>query len=154
MKVKSLFRFAHISDLHFSRLSFGPSQFFSKRWVGNLNLILNRKKKFDQTHLYTLIPLFQNLQINGVFITGDLTSTSHNSEFEMAKKFVDTLKEAGLKVFLIPGNHDHYTRKAFRDLIFYRYFNSVQHTDDPMSFFQLKDDKVSATFLGQNWWLL
>lgn len=153
MQGKYLFRFAHISDLHFSCLFFSPLQFFSKRWIGNFNLLINRKKKFNPAHLYTLIPLFQELQLDGVLLTGDLTTTSHAREFEMAKKFVDALIKAGLNVFLIPGNHDHYTRSAYKKRQFYSYFNPV-HAKDPMSFFKLQDDKVSVIHLGKNWWLL
>jgi DNA repair exonuclease SbcCD nuclease subunit len=154
MQDKSIFRFAHISDLHFSRIFFNPAQFFSKRWIGNLNLLLNRKKNFNHADLYTLIPLFQELQVDTVLLTGDLTTTSHYKEFEMAKKYVDALAEAGLKVFLIPGNHDHYTRAAYQNLEFYRYFNSTFRSSDPLSFFSLKEDKIAATYLGKEWWLM
>lgn len=154
MKVKSLFRFAHISDLHFSSFFFTPTQFLSKRWVGNLNLLLNRNKTFDHKSLYTLIPLFQELNIDAVLLTGDLTTTSHAVEFEMAKRFIDALREAHIQVFLIPGNHDHYTRSAYEKQDFYRYFNIVHRSDDVHSFFKLKEDKVCATHLGKQWWLI
>lgn len=154
MKAKHLFRFAHISDLHFSQLFLGPGQFFSKRWIGNLNLLLNRKKQFDHEALYALIPLFQELKVDGVVLTGDLTTTSHQEEFNLAKKYIDALTAAGLKVFLIPGNHDHYTRKAYRTLEFYRHFGTVHRPEDPLSFFKLQEDKVCATHLGKEWWLL
>jgi len=153
MQVKSLFRFAHISDLHFSRISYNPTQFFSKRWVGNLNLLLNRKKHFHHAHLQTLIPLFQELKVDAVLVTGDLTTTSQKHEFDMAKTFISSLTEAHLKTFIIPGNHDHYTRDAYQNLEFYRHFDNVYRSDDPMSFFKLKEDKVSAAHLGKDWWL-
>jgi 3',5'-cyclic AMP phosphodiesterase CpdA len=153
MQEKTLFRFAHISDLHFSRIFFNPAQFLSKRWVGNLNLLLNRKKNFCPEYAYALIPLFQELKIDGVLLTGDLTSTSHVKEFEMAKKYIDALIAANLKVYLIPGNHDQYTQEAFRKRTFYRYFNTVHHANDPLSFFKLEEDKISAMHLGKNWWL-
>lgn len=154
MKVNSLFRFAHISDLHFSRLFFGLGQFLSKRWIGNFNLMVNRKKQFDHNALYALIPLFQELKVDAVLLTGDLTTTAHDEEFALAKKYVDALLNAGLKVFAVPGNHDHYTRTAYRNLDFYRYFQHLHHSDDPHSFFKLKDDKISATHLGKEWWIV
>jgi 3',5'-cyclic AMP phosphodiesterase CpdA len=154
MNVKSLFRFAHISDLHFSSLFFTPTQFFSKRWVGNLNLLLNRKKNFEHKSLYSLIPLFQELKVDAVLLTGDLTTTSHEVEFEMAKQFIDALESAKLRVFCIPGNHDHYTRSAYRNQHFYRYFNIMHHASDAKSFFKLKEDKVCVTHLGKQWWLI
>lgn len=154
MKAKSLFRFAHISDLHFSSIFFTPTQFLSKRWVGNLNLLLNRKKTFDHQALYALIPLFQELEIDAVLLAGDLTTTSHEVEFEMAKQFIDAVKEAGIQVFLVPGNHDHYTRSAYNNQHFYRYFNILHGSEDGQSFFKLKEDKVCATHLGKQWWLI
>ena len=63
------------------------------------------------------------------------------------------MQDAGLKVILIPGNHDHYTRMAYQNLDFYRHFENINHSDDPMSFFKLKEDKVSAMHLGKDWWL-
>ena len=154
MHPKPLFRFAHISDLHFSRLLLSPAQFFSKPWVGNLNLLINRKKKFSSSHLYTLIPLFQELKVDAVLVTGDLTTTSHDKEFEMAKKYVDAFAKVGIRVFLVPGNHDHYTRRAYRNREFYRYFDTVfRSMDDPLSFFSLKEDKIATTHLGNGWWL-
>lgn len=136
-------RLAHISDLHFSHLSFHPGQFFSKRWIGNLNLLINRKKVFAHNSLYTLIPLFQELNVDGVLLTGDLTTTSHPKEFRQAKHFVDALTEAGLKVYLIPGNHDHYTCAAYKRLDFYQHFD-FSGFEDPLHNYKLKEDKVTA----------
>ena len=139
-------RLAHISDLHFSHLSFHPRHFFSKRWVGTLNLFLNRKKAFAHEPLYALIPFLQELKVEGVLITGDLTTTSHPKEFTQARAFVDALEQAGLIVYLIPGNHDNYTRSAYKRLDFYRYFS--------LPSFDLKRKKVAAAPLTDGWWLI
>src|SRR5579871_4764227 len=108
-----LFRFAHISDLHFSNITFNPAQFLSKRWIGNGNLIFSRKHVFCSNHLPELATFFKELNIDAVLITGDLSSTSLHSEFARGKAFIDSLKQH-FKVFTLPGNHDHYTKRAYK----------------------------------------
>lgn len=148
---KTLFRLAHISDLHFSKLTWEPSQLFSKRWLGNLNVLFSRKKAFDADNLTTLFPVFHEKKINTVLITGDLSSTSHKEEFALAKQFVDNLKREGFKVFTLPGNHDHYTRNAYKTKLFYNFFDSQYDTHSEVT---LKNDGVTTTRLGENWWLV
>ncbi len=147
----SILRCAHISDLHFSKTTLNPSQFFSKRWIGNLNLILSRKRQYTPENLQALIHTFKDLGITHVFITGDLSSTSLESEFSEAQAFVASLKKEGMQVFTIPGNHDQYTKQAYRDQLFYEFFDS-RFSDDSSS--NLKKDKVSARYLGQKWWVV
>jgi 3',5'-cyclic AMP phosphodiesterase CpdA len=148
---KPLFRLAHISDLHFSRLSWNPSQFLSKRWIGNLNLALARKHTFDAEGLGSLSPVFHEHKVDAVLITGDLTSTSQTREFILAKQFIENLQSEKFKVFTLPGNHDHYTKKAYQEKLFYQFFNAAY---DPASSFNLKDDGLTLTHLGHSWWLI
>ncbi len=41
-----------------------------------------------------------------VVVSGDLTQRAKISEFEAAKAFIDALKNCGMRVLVIPGNHD------------------------------------------------
>ncbi len=120
----TLFRFAHISDLHFFKLQWNPLQFFSKRWLGNLNLLFHRKNALVPDGLTTLFPVFHEKKVDAVLITGDLTTTTHEDELLLAKRFVDCLKAENFKVFTLPGNHDQYTKKAFREKTFYQFFDA------------------------------
>jgi len=144
-------RFAHISDLHFGSFSLNPFQFFSKRFAGNFNYLLKRKKEFAYDRLIDLIDLFKEKGITHVIITGDLSVTARNLEFTMAKRFVDLLKKNGLSVFTIPGNHDHYTKRSYRKKSFYRFFNSQYDKECPWN---LKEHKVTYTPLADGLWLL
>ena len=108
MTENSLLRFAHISDLHFACPPFGPLQFFSKRWLGNLNYLFNRKNDFVHERLPQLIELFKAQGVTHVIISGDFSITSRRRELRMGKQFVKSLEDAGFKIFTIPGNHDHY----------------------------------------------
>lgn len=152
---KSLFRIAHISDLHFSKLTWNLSQFFCKRWIGNLNLALKRKHTFAPDTLTALFPLFYERKVDVVVITGDLTSTSHEAEFILAQQFIESLRQEGFKVFTLPGNHDHYTKRAYQQKLFYEFFNDCYASPtDSISALSLKNDGLAAAYFGHNWWLI
>lgn len=152
---KPLFRLAHISDLHFSKLTWGLSQFTSKRWLGNLNLLLKRKHTFAPDRLTNLFPLFHERKVDAVLITGDLSSTSHEAEFALAQQFIESLQQENFKVFTLPGNHDQYTKSAHKQKLFYQFFNtSYSDSKDPISSLNMKDDGLAATYFGQGWWLI
>lgn len=133
-------RLAHISDLHFGKVSLSPSQFFSKRWLGNLNLLLNRRKLFSVPQIYSLLNFFQKNSVTHVLITGDLSTTSNIVEFEAARDFVQALKRAGYPVFIIPGNHDHYTKRGYKNRLFYSFFPNQKLSDHGVDIIQLKSD--------------
>lgn len=144
-------RIAHISDLHFGSFSLSPFQFFSKRWLGNFNFLLKRKKEFAPERLNELVDLFKAQNVTHVIITGDLSVTSRRVEFTKAKKFIELLKSEGFEVFIIPGNHDHYTKLSDRRKTFYSFFDSQY---DPQCPLNLKDHRVTYTRLGDRRWLV
>ncbi|MEM8727553.1 MAG: metallophosphoesterase [Chlamydiota bacterium] len=141
-------KIAHISDLHFSRFSPNPAQFFSKRWLGNLNLLLNRAKEHLNERPFSLIPIFKEKGITDVIISGDLTTTSTEQEYKIAERFVASLKDLGMAVFTVPGNHDHYTKKAGRRKVFYESFPSPRRKP-----FSLATHGVTTLPLTEGWHL-
>ncbi len=147
----TLFRVAHISDLHFYQLSCNPIQFFSKRWIGNFNSLLTRRKDFASHPLFSLIPLFRELKIDHLIISGDLTTTSLPKEFLEAKKFIEGCANAGISVYTLPGNHDHYTHGDFKKKVFYDFLPSSFDAEEKSS---LKHDGVAFKSLGNKWWLI
>lgn len=144
-------RLAHISDLHFGSFSLSPIQFFSKRWIGNFNYLLTRKKYFAYNRLIDLIDFFKKEGVTHVIITGDFTITARRIEYKMGKRFIQLLENEGIKVFTIPGNHDHYTKRSFRKKSFYRFFSSA--FDESCSF-NLKDNCVTYSKIGDRLWLM
>ena len=145
----SSFRFAHISDIHYSKISFGASQFFSKRWIGNLNFLLRRKREFDYSLLEELIPVLVQEKIETVLISGDLSCTSLEEEFLKASSFVKALKQNGIETIILPGNHDHYTKKSYQKKTFYHFFPS-KSANSP----NLKLDQLEITKLNDSWHLI
>lgn len=137
-------RIVHLSDPHFSKITFHPSQFLSKRWMGNLNLLLFRNQAYQTKHLWHLPELFDSLEVEKVFITGDFSSTSLDAEFLEGQKFVQAFADVGLPTFTVPGNHDCYTSEAQKDKTYYSYFPSPD----------LKEKKVVCVSLGKKWWYI
>ncbi|MBI2743689.1 MAG: metallophosphoesterase [Chlamydiales bacterium] len=143
-------RIAHISDLHFGKVTLSPLQFFSKRWLGNLNLFFHRKHEYKRELLAPLAGLFKELEVDLVVISGDLTTTSLPEEFEMAVEFIRSLKKEGIEVVAIPGNHDHYTKAAYRQRLFYDYF-PAKFSDVPLN---LKEHGIAVKELKDGWFLI
>jgi 3',5'-cyclic AMP phosphodiesterase CpdA len=137
----SSFHIAHLSDLHFSKISFGPSQFFSKRFIGNFNFLLRRRREFDYRLIKEILPLLLKQNINTVLISGDVSCTSLEAEFLQASNFVKTLKEHGIETLILPGNHDNYTKKAYRTKAFYKFFPAKE----------LHEEQIMVKSLKNNW---
>ncbi|MFZ0565834.1 MAG: metallophosphoesterase [Chlamydiales bacterium] len=141
MKNVSL-RVIHISDPHFSHITYNPKQFLTKRWLGNCNLILFRQKAYQTRHLVHIPELVEQLAVEAVFITGDFSTTSIDEEFVKAKEFVKEFEKRNLPVYCLPGNHDCYTKEAERSKRFYHHFPSEG----------LKNNRIEKVELGKGWW--
>lgn len=149
--IENSLRLAHISDLHFGKVVFHPLQFFSKRWIGNINFALKRKKDFIHTRLYDLIPFFKEEKVTHLIISGDFSITSQSAEFQLAQNYLRQLQEAGLKIYAIPGNHDHYTKQAYKKKLFYNFFPEKYTEECP---YNLKDHQITYTELIPHLWLV
>lgn len=142
-----ILRLAHISDIHCYRLTLSPLQFLSKRWLGNLNCLFNRRLSFSKDPNSGLIELFARQGVDHVMVSGDLSTTSLSSEFYTVSCFLQRLRQEGMGVHVVPGNHDAYTAHAVRNKTFYRFFENEEEGD-----LSLRKDRVSCRHLGENWW--
>ncbi len=138
------YRIAHLSDPHFSQVTYSPLQFFSKRWLGNLNLLLFRKRAYHTDHLWHLPDLLRHLGVEALFVTGDFTSTSLDVEFKWGKQFIDAFKAVSIPTYFVPGNHDKYTGKAEKKELFSGFFPAPG----------LREKKVEITYLQRGWWYI
>jgi 3',5'-cyclic AMP phosphodiesterase CpdA len=136
-----MLKIAHLSDLHFSKIHLNLSIFLSKRFIGIFNLLINRRKAYCQKPLYDLPQLFKYLGVKNIFITGDLTSTSLEKEFEKAKHFIDSFDKS-CRFTIIPGNHDQYTKAAYKQGLFYKFFKNN---------FGLNDKRIEVFSLSDKW---
>ena len=142
-------RLAHISDFHFTHLTWNPFRLFSKRALGNLNWIALRRNHFFEGQLDPLPALFEELGVDLVLLGGDFSTTALREEFEKAAQFTQKIKQPWIA---IPGNHDHYTHKSSKNKDFYRFFtNPKGRISLP---FHLKEDRLEVHELGVGWKLI
>jgi len=152
LKNKSSLRIAHISDLHFSKFNFSPLQFLSKRFLGNANLLFSRGRKFKPHKLIGFADFLVDTRVDLVIVSGDFSTTAREIEFGMALDFIDEIIERKIHVLTIPGNHDHYTKRAYKRKTFFEYFdNASLHSPSPLN---LKNHGVEIKQIGQDiYWI-
>jgi len=146
-------RLAHFSDIHFFHFEKGLFQFFSKRFLGNFNYFLNRKRHFDQSLAYSVVDFLLEKKISHLVITGDYTCTSSKSEFKMMQDYIKFLKNKGFTVYTFPGNHDAYTKKADKNKTFYKYLDGLIDFKGDTDF-NLIEHRVAAYRLNEHFWLV
>ncbi|MFY7842930.1 MAG: metallophosphoesterase family protein [Rhabdochlamydiaceae bacterium] len=147
----SPFRIAHLSDLHFYEFSWNPLQYFSKRIIGATNALLFRQFDFAPHKIETLFELLGQEKIDHLILSGDLSTSSLRKEFRIAKQFLNRWCTSFDHTYIIPGNHDHYTRKAHNKKIFYDYFPDSYSDISP---YNLKNDGLNTVKLNEKWWLI
>jgi len=112
----------HITDLHFWQIIRNPLALMNKRLLGNANVIYRRRKEFHMGQAAIYGEHLASLGISECLIGGDFTSTATPGEYEMGKAFVDGLARRGMRVYVMPGNHDVYTFESHRARRFEHYF--------------------------------
>ncbi|MDF2576792.1 MAG: hypothetical protein K0S74_276 [Chlamydiales bacterium] len=153
-----MLRIAHLSDPHFAKLQWSFKQFLSKEWLGNGNLLLKRKYLYQpEAMLANISTWLEQQKVEYIFITGDFTTTSQPSEFELAKLFLQKLDSLGLKFYILPGNHDKYTKESDVQQRFYKFFSKTcnfAHKSSVLGSYSLKDHGIEGVKLQDNWWLI
>jgi 3',5'-cyclic AMP phosphodiesterase CpdA len=145
-------RIVQISDFHFTHLTMNPLRLLSKRFLGYLNWIFLRRRKFFFDSLASLPKLFTDLNVDLVLFGGDFSTTALLEEFEKASRFVRKVKQPWLAT---AGNHDHYTYRSCSQKHFYRYFaNKRKKIAHPVEFFTLKDHGIEAHSIKAGYWLI
>jgi len=121
-----MFRLAQVSDPHFRSFAGAmPSDFFGKRAIGALNLLVNRGRKH---RMALLDALRDDLRVQGaehLVMTGDLSNLSLPGEWATARRWIDRYG-AAQAVTVIPGNHDAYVAGVVEQRLFEKAFASFQ----------------------------
>lgn len=110
----------HFGDLHvWSSVPYLREAYYPKRFLGPLNLLLKRAKRFPAANREKAIQAVLDQDVDLVLFTGDFTNFSLESEFREAARLFAPLREKwGENLLAIPGNHDVYThRSAQRKLV-------------------------------------
>ncbi len=121
----------HISDLHFHRIPRKPSQWFSKRAFGALNLVFNRRRLYPLARAERLVRQLERMDWQHLVLTGDVTQLALEEEFDLARRTLQPLLERGPgQVTILPGNHDRYVRQRPGADLFGAYFGEFFGPDE------------------------
>jgi 3',5'-cyclic AMP phosphodiesterase CpdA len=110
--VERVFVLAHLSDPHLGPLPH-PSwrELASKRCLGYVNWRRGRGAIHRAQALDAITDDLRRERADHVAVTGDLVNIALQSEFERARKWLESLGPPA-DVSLVPGNHDAYVRAA------------------------------------------
>lgn len=126
-------RIAHLSDLHLLDLAGAvPFRLFNKRLTGYVNVRFKRGAVHKAFAVRAAARQIRRLGIDHVVVTGDLTNLALQTEFELVARILrDELAMPADRVSVVPGNHDVYTRGAFRAARFESYLAPYITSDLP-----------------------
>jgi 3',5'-cyclic AMP phosphodiesterase CpdA len=126
-------RIAHISDLHLLSLEGAvPRRLFNKRITGYANLKLRRGSVHKPFAARAVAAKIRADGYDHVVITGDMTNLALEQEFEVVLRFLEEdLALPPDRVSVVPGNHDAYTRGAYRSRRFQHYLADYMTNDLP-----------------------
>lgn len=106
-------RIAHITDIHVME----PPRFtqlWGKRAMGSVNLfVLGRKSKFSRRVQEALAESVLEAEPDAVLFTGDATAQATEEEFKAFRSLYGPVLSRQPSA-VIPGNHDTYTHKSYR----------------------------------------
>jgi len=122
-----MFRLAHVTDPHFRSFDGArPWQFFNKRALGLLNLIVNRRRKHKMALLEALSEDLRRERPDHLALTGDLSNVSLEAEWREALRWIEGTERAPADVTVIPGNHDAYVPEVVARGTFQALFAAYQ----------------------------
>ena len=101
-------RMVLIGDIHLYSLWTAPWSLFGKRVLGQSNLWLRRRRRFNPKLLAPTIDHAASLEPDMVLLSGDVSTTALPSEFRAVARVLKPLFDAAPTV-MVPGNHDRYT---------------------------------------------
>jgi calcineurin-like phosphoesterase family protein len=114
-------RIVLLGDLHEYTLTVPPWELLGKPLFGQLNLWLNRRKKFDRALAAPTVGRAVACKPDLTLFSGDFTTTSRPREFVVIAEVLAPLLNAAPAV-IIPGNHDRYTHTSLRVRRMERFF--------------------------------
>ncbi len=106
-------RLVFIGDIHAHRFLVPPWRLLGKRLLGQTNLWLRRRHRFNLDLLAPVLRRAVQVAPELMLFSGDLTTTALEGEFEDVRATLDSLENPP-PMLIVPGNHDRYTFAAAR----------------------------------------
>ena len=101
----------------------------SKRLTGYATLKLKRSRHHTQERLDRVAQGVRDLQPDHLLVTGDLTNLALDAEFERVATYLSGLGLPSDRITVVPGNHDAYTRGAYKRQAFAQFLAPYVHAD-------------------------
>ena len=106
-------RIVQLSDIHVWEPSgLHPFDLIGKRGAGFANYRLRRRGEYSIAVLRAAIAKAVETQPDVVLVSGDLSNLGLRSELEQARRELQPVIDAGLRLAIIPGNHDAYLKSS------------------------------------------
>lgn len=110
---QSLSRIVQLSDIHVWEPSgLHPFDLLGKRGAGFANYRLRRRAEYAIEVLRSAIRKAVESRPDLVLVSGDLSNLGLRSELEQARRELQPVLDAGLRLAIIPGNHDAYLKSS------------------------------------------
>ncbi len=111
--------------------------YLDKRWVGVFNYRWRRRFQHDLRRLSLAVAYILDTRPDLAICTGDLTSTGQPGEFEKVRPILAPLRDSGIPVIYLPGNHDCYVKRpqcvrAVREMTAWLTHGDYEFTDLPL----------------------
>lgn len=104
-------KIVHFSDPHAGGPAGEWRAYFDKRWVGVFNYTFRRRFQVNLQLLERAVKYILDTKPDVAVCTGDLTSTGQPGEFNKIRPLLQPLRDSGIPVLYLPGNHDCYVRR-------------------------------------------
>lgn len=140
------------SDSHVCGPPSGWEALFDKRVVGLFNHHYLRKHHHNQAYLDEALKYIDKNPPDMVLCTGDITTSSEPSEFEVTcQKLAPLVNDKRFKFFFIPGNHDNYVdnpvcQQAMKDAV--KYLNNGRFCFEDLPY-HYETDELDFSFVNE-----
>jgi 3',5'-cyclic AMP phosphodiesterase CpdA len=147
-----MFRLAHVTDLHFRSFAGAvPRDFWSKRALGALNLVVNRLREHRMELLEKLRVDLCAQRPDHLVLTGDLSNIALAGEWRAALGWIEKCGMKPESVTVIPGNHDVYTCDVVKSRAFELLFGPYQTRNlEPQNHYPFTQLRGQIAFVGVN----
>jgi len=108
-------RIGQLTDIHvWDPRSMRRVDWLGKRATGWVNYTRKRAAEYSIDVLCAAIARQVEARPDVVFVSGDLTNLGLRSELEAASEHLQPVRDAGIPIVVVPGNHDFYVPAAMR----------------------------------------
>lgn len=108
-----LSRIVQLSDIHVWEPSgLHPFDLIGKRGAGFANYRLRRRAEYSIAVLRAAVAKAVATRPDLILVSGDLSNLGLRSELEQARRELQPVVDAGIRLAIIPGNHDAYLKSS------------------------------------------